>query len=195
MSFFSLSLSLHFHCKLFYFFEIDIIPLNTGYWIQSPIRVEYKLHQSTTATAASDKSLSDTLMPSNCLWRPLPVCFLTWTPASPHPISLQVPSPLPVSSTAKWCFSPTCHVSAWLPSCGLHTSKMAWIDCATCVWLSSRRASVLTMLTPPPYTLSIFVVLFSILSGFRDLITFCTCCESFFLQSGCICAFRHLNAK
>lgn len=32
-----------------------------------PIRVEYKLYQSAAATAACDKSLSDTLMPSNCL--------------------------------------------------------------------------------------------------------------------------------
>lgn len=42
-------------------------------------------YQSAAATAACDKSLSNTLMPSNCLWRPLPVCCLSWTLAPPHP--------------------------------------------------------------------------------------------------------------
>lgn len=105
-------------------FEININPLNTGCRLQSPIRVEYKLNQSDTATAASDKSLSNTLMPSNCLWRPLPPCLLF--NLDPHPASSQLSPtnacpPLPVSVTTRWgiwAFYPTCHVSARLPSCG-----------------------------------------------------------------------------
>lgn len=79
-------------------FEINTIPLNTGEWLQSPIRMEYKLYQSATATAASDKSLSDTLMPSNCLWRPLPVCSPSQTHAQPHPSTSQPALPFHCSS-------------------------------------------------------------------------------------------------
>lgn len=74
------------------------MPLNLGERLQSPIRVEYKLYQSAAATAASDKSLSDSLMPSNCLWRPLPVCCLSWTPT--HLIPTHSNPTLPLHSSS-----------------------------------------------------------------------------------------------
>lgn len=85
---------LHFYC-IFFSFQTDIILLCPGEQLQPPIRVEYKLYQSAAATAASDKSLSDTLMPSNCLWRPLPVCCSSWTPThSAPPLQLHSSSSL-----------------------------------------------------------------------------------------------------
>lgn len=44
--------------------------------------LEYKLYQSVVTTAAFDKSLSTSLMPSNCLCGPLPVCHLVSWPAT-----------------------------------------------------------------------------------------------------------------
>lgn len=139
-----LSKCLFFVCLFFYISFFCWHNLNAGKRLQPPIRVEYKLYQSAAATAASDKSLSDTLMPSNCLWRPLPVCCLSQTPTPPHPASPDqhcpsTPATLPVLITA-WSFYPTCHLSSpaglvWTP----HTSKTSHTDCATGVSSSSRR--------------------------------------------------------
>lgn len=104
----------HFYIFSFFFclsFKIDLIP--PGYWLQPPIRTEYKLNQSSATTAASDKSLSNTLMPSNCLRSPLPVCFSTWTPSQPHPSQRcpSAPSPLPVSITAGFLSHMSCFIT------------------------------------------------------------------------------------
>ena len=129
-------------------FEFDVIPLNAGQRLQPAIRVEYKLYQSATATAASDKSLSDTLMPSNCLWRPLPVCRLSRTPAPPHPKPFQPTLPLRAGSEpiphylSVGVFYPRRHLWARLAACGLHTTNMNRIHCATGVSLCPGCASV-----------------------------------------------------
>lgn len=194
---------LHFYCISFPF-EIDIIPLNTGEWLQSPIRVEYKLYQSATATAASDKSLSDTLMPSNCLWRPLPVCCLSRTPAPPHPSPFQATLPLHSSSAPcpHYCsVGFLSHLSARLPSCGLHTSKMSRIDCATGVWLSPRCASVMdnvhTSSMCALYFCCCFVQYFVrfFFLRFNHFLYLTSDLPGSFLQSGWIGAFGRLNAK
>lgn len=97
----------------FFLFHIHLIPLTTASSLQPPIRVEYKLNQSGAAAAACDTSLSNTLMPSNCLWRPLPVCFSTWSPTQPHLRQRcpSAPSPLPVSITAGFLSHMSCFIS------------------------------------------------------------------------------------
>lgn len=75
--------------------------------------MEYKLNQSSATTAASDRSLSSTLMPSNCLWRPLPVCSSAGTPTQPHRSQRcpSAPSPLPVSITAGFLSHMSCFIT------------------------------------------------------------------------------------
>lgn len=85
-----------------------------GDCLQPPIRVEYKLNQSGAAAAACDTSLSSTLMPSNCLWRPLPVCLSKWTPtqtSSQPTLPLCFPLRSPVSITAGFLSHMPCFIS------------------------------------------------------------------------------------
>lgn len=103
----------------------------------------YKLNQSGAAAAACDTSLSSTLMPSNCLWRPLPVCFSAWTPTQPHRSQA-----LPLCSLSaprlhyRWVFIPHVMFHQRSPSCGLRLSKSGGIERATGVRWSRRRVAV-----------------------------------------------------
>lgn len=143
-----------------FFVKFDIIPLNTGSWLQPPIRVEDKLYQSSTATAASDKSLSDTLMPSNCPTVKTPPC---------RPTSSQQHCPAVHYCSVGLCFftphtrthTQTHYLSGLLPSCGLQTAKMGPIHCATGVCVFPGCTSLLA-----------FILLFLLFSSvfFRDLI-------------------------
>lgn len=94
--------------------------------LQPPIRVEYKLNQSGAAAAACDTSLSNTLMPSNCLWRPLPVCFSLH--GQPH---LGQRCPSAPRLYYRWRFIPHVAFRRRPPSCGLRLSKSGGIERAT----------------------------------------------------------------
>lgn len=170
---------LHFYC-IFSLFEFDIIPLDSGERLQSPIRVEYKLYQSAAATAASDKSLSDTLMPSNCLWRPLPVCC---SPRTPSPTSSQPTLPLHSSSAPRPRY---CWLDAIVqPGCPrVDPTPLKWIVfivpqvCARPPKMCFSNGSHLLHLLFLLLLLLCFVFLslyYSVFCQvFRDVITFCT---------------------
>lgn len=57
--------------------------------------IEDTFYQSDRATAASDKPLSDDLMPSNCVWKALPVWFVCPTTDRPSTRPLSVPAYVP----------------------------------------------------------------------------------------------------
>lgn len=104
--------------------------------------MEHKLNQSGAAAAACDTSLSNTLMPSNCLRRPLPVCFPTWTPTQPH-LSQRCPSassPLPVSITAGFLSHMSCFISGRPRVASVFLNRVE--SSATGVRCSRRRAAV-----------------------------------------------------
>lgn len=92
-------------------------------------------YQSAAATAASDKSLSDSLMPPNCL-ETLPVCCLSRPPWS-HSASY-------CCSMWRFLFHLFCFVfisdvlSAPAPSRGLLTFRMSRLRCATGVHSFSK---------------------------------------------------------
>lgn len=74
---------LHLYCICFFLnLTVTLLILSSHSSLTSEWNTNY---QSAAATAACDKSLSNTLMPSNCLWRPLPVCCLSRSLAPPHP--------------------------------------------------------------------------------------------------------------
>ncbi|MEQ2263583.1 hypothetical protein XENORESO_010048 [Xenotaenia resolanae] len=90
-------------------------------------------YQSAAATAASDKSLSDTLMPSNCLETPLqpPVCCLSRIHPPPRPEQIKLRSTFP--SQLHELFYP--QMPFHVDSIPFRTSRL---HCATGVGLSPR---------------------------------------------------------
>lgn len=100
-------------------------------------------------------------MPSNCLWRPLPVCLPERTPTQPRR-SQQPALPLCSLSAPRlhycWGFIPHVVLQQQPPSCGLRVSKSGGIERATGVRRSRRRAAV--ALTPAAWLRALYLYCF-----------------------------------
>lgn len=116
-------------CSFFCTFDTTTQPLNTGWWLQLPIRVEYKLSISRS---------------NSCMWQ-VPVRQPNASQLSGDPaLSAVYRRPLPLQSNSDSC----CHqclmcfyflisnvISAPVPSRGLQTFRMSRLHCATGVHL------------------------------------------------------------
>lgn len=153
--------------------------LSPPHWLLPPIRDKHKLHQSAAATAACDKSLSDTLMPSNCLSvespPTLPVCSSDMDPPpTPRP-------PCPGPAALQWtpATSPSCSVCVRVPS-GEH---------------QKRRCSAHHNTTTTHDSL----FLFSVLSLFTDSMSFVgfylNLEGDFTVRPGCTCSSKLYSGK
>lgn len=156
---------LHFCCIFFLLnLTLTLLILSSDSSLTSGWNTNY---QSAAATAACDKSLSNTLMPSNCLWRPLPVCCLSGTLAPPHPTPFKPPL---VHHFSFALFSPLLLGGVFIPDAifqpGCPYVDSSPLKCVIFIMSQVCQCASL-MFTPPPCVLCIFVVVVtSVLLGF-----------------------------
>lgn len=158
-----------FYDVFFFFFEFDIITLSIGLWLQSLIRVEYKL------------SISHS---NSCIWQ-VPVRHPNAFQLSEDPSlsagcptsSRHCPStPCPHYCAMRFLSQDGCHLSARPPSCGLHQKKKkkkreSCCSCHRCVVVPETCFSNgwCSHLLPVCFVLSVVVIFDQYLVGFLEI--------------------------